>query len=336
MQLIAEKNNYDDFLKARFISGNFLQSSVWQDFLEQRELRNWQLAIVDKQITIATCLAYEMQLPLGKSYLYSPRGPIFSADLDDRQRQEALQLILSKLRDVTIDTKKRQEIFYKLEPSNQMYLLPEFIKSHDLQPRDTLILDLELELKNLLAEMHAKTRYNISLAKRKGVEISFSTKEEDIKHFLDLVGQTAKRNQINSHSAAHYRLLWKILLKHKVGQLCIAKVAEQVVAVNIVVKFGSAVTYLHGASDYNSRKYMAPHLLQWEIIKQAKEQGYKIYDFWGIAPEDGSKVGWAGFTRFKKGFGGRVIKSPGAHNFIYDKSWYGVYSLMRKLRRLPQ
>jgi peptidoglycan pentaglycine glycine transferase (the first glycine) len=336
MELIFEKNNYDGFLQTRFISGSFLQSSIWRDLLEKRNLRIWQLAVIDKQETIAVCLAYENKLPLGRSYLYSPKGPIFADGLEDKLRHEALGLILSKLRDVTIATKKRHEIFYKLEPSEPKDLLSEFIKSHDSQPRDTLILNLKPEQKELLADMHAKTRYNIALAKRKGVEVRFSNKEEDIKYFLKLVGNTAKRNQISSHSAEHYRLLWQTLLEHRAGQLCIAKVNNQVVAVNIVLRFGPAVTYLHGASDYSFRKYMAPHLLQWETIKQAKDLGYGFYDFWGIAPEDGSKPGWSGFTRFKKGFGGQIIMSPGAHNFVYDKNWYSIYSLMRKLRRLPQ
>ena len=183
MELIFEKNNYDGFLQTRFISGSFLQSSIWRDLLEKRNLRIWQLAVIDKQETIAVCLAYENKLPLGRSYLYSPKGPIFADGLEDKLRHEALGLILSKLRDVTIATKKRHEIFYKLEPSEPKDLLSEFIKSHDSQPRDTLILNLKPEQKELLADMHAKTRYNIALAKRKGVEVRFSNKEEDIKYF---------------------------------------------------------------------------------------------------------------------------------------------------------
>ena len=336
MKLITDENNFDDFLQARFISGGFLQASLWRDFLQKRGFCTWQLAVIENQEIIATCLAYEVKLPLGKSYLYAPKGPVFADGLGGDLRREAMELILSKFRDLTIATKKRQEIFCKIELSEHKDLLVGFIKSHDLQARDTLILDLKKDHEKLLSEMHAKTRYNIALAKRKGVEISFSNKEEDIKYFLKLVGDTAKRNQISSHSAEHYGLLWQTLLKHRAGQLCIAKVRERVVAANILVRFGATATYLHGASDYNMRKYMAPHLLQWESIKQVKELGYKIYDFWGIAPEDGSKPGWAGFTRFKKGFGGQVIMSPGAYNFVYDKNWYSIYSLIRKLRKLPQ
>jgi lipid II:glycine glycyltransferase (peptidoglycan interpeptide bridge formation enzyme) len=79
---------------------------------------------------------------------------------------------------------------------------------------------------------------------------------------------------------------------------------------------------------------MAPQLLQWESIKRAKEAGKEIYDFWGIAPEDGSKPKWEGFSRFKKSFGGRAIISSGAYDLIYDTSWYNVYNLAFKLRRL--
>lgn len=334
MELVNEIANKDEILKKKFISGNFLQSSIWKDFLDAQQKRNWQLFINDKKKTIGTCLVYENKLPFGKSYLYSPKGPIFFEDLDDERRQEAIFLVLSKVRDITVQTSKYQEIFYKLETDRVQNLIPELKKSRDVQPRDTWILDLKKDLKQLLSEAHSKHRYNIALAGRKKVKVNFSVKEGDIYKFLELNKKTASRNDIKTHSDDYYKLLWKTLLKNNCGTLCIASAGDNVVAVNMIISFGKAVTYLHGAADYNYRKYMAPHLLQWETIKRAKTDGHEIYDFWGIAPSDGSKPKWEGFSRFKKGFGGELVESPGAHNFIYNESWYSIYLWLSKLKKI--
>lgn len=334
MELLTEKNAYDDFLKTRFVSGNFLQSSVWQSFLDVQAKNWWQLAVIDNNQTVASCLFYENKLPLSRSYFYAPKGPIFLEGIVDQKKQEALKLMLSKIRDITIDTKQAQEIFFTLEPNDAMSVLPELIPTSNIQPMDTWVLDLESDLPSLLGGMHAKTRYNIALAKRKGVQIRFSSISEDIDYFLELIKQTASRNQITVHSENYYKLLWQTLIKEQAGQLALAEVEGKVVAVNILLRFGSAVTYLHGASDYSFRKYMAPHLLQWECIKQSKELGYSIYDFWGINPADGSKPNWQGFTRFKKNFGGRAINSPAAYDLIYDQGWYKLYQLSNKFKSI--
>ncbi|RJQ33773.1 peptidoglycan bridge formation glycyltransferase FemA/FemB family protein [Candidatus Parcubacteria bacterium] len=333
MELILSNENFDDFVGARFISSNFLQSSIWQDFLSAQKKNFWQLAITDNGKLIATCLLYENRLPYGKSYLYAPKGPIISDEISVEQKKGAVELILSKVRDVTVETKKYQEIFFKLEPETESSLVSELKKSPDIHPRDTLVLDIEPDEKNLLGQMHQKTRYNIALARRRDVEIKFGGTNEDLDDFLQLTKKTAERNQITVHRDDYYRLLWQTLKNRDAGEIVLAKVKDKTVAANIVVRFGEAMTYLHGASDYEMRNYMAPHLLQWETIKQAKRLGYKIYDFWGIAPSDGSKPKWEGISRFKRGFGGREIESPGTYEMVYDQNWYRIYKIAKKIFR---
>jgi len=333
MELSLSNKNFDKFVSTRFISSNFLQSSIWVDFLLAQKKTFWQLVVTEKDEVVGTCLLYENKLPYGRSYLFAPKGPIISDKISGAKKQEALRLILSKARDLTIETKKHEEIFFKLEPETNDVLVSGLKKSPDIHPRDTLVLDIEPDEKEILAQMHQKTRYNIALARRHGVKIFFSTEDNDLEEFLKLIHQTAKRNQISVHNDDYYRLLWQTLKNKNAGTIALAKVKEKVVAANIVVYFGEATTYLHGASDYDMRKYMGPHLLQWETIKKAKELGYKIYDFWGITPDDGSKPNWAGITRFKKGFGGRVVKSPGAYEIVYDQAWYTVYKIAKKIFR---
>ena len=329
MQIVLEQQqNCDNFLSQKFISGAFLQSSLWQDFLRRQKKNYWQLLIKDQEKVLGSALIYETPLPLGLSYLACPKGPIYISQLSADEKKEASKLLLSKARDICIVTKKREELFFRLEPQ-EVTGVEELKKSKDIQPRDTWIIDLSKNEEELLAQMHPKTRYNIGLAKKKEVKIIFSDKPEDIGHFLRLIKTTATRNQISVHSDHYYGLLWQTLLDHGAGLLAMAKVGDEVVAANLLLKFGPSITYLHGGSNHEYRNYMSPQLLQWECICKAKELGFLIYDFWGIAPKDNSQPHWQGITRFKRGFGGQRVSSPGAHDFIYHPTWYQVYHVVR-------
>lgn len=332
MKIVLDQNtNYDYLLTKKFISGSFLQSSIWVEFLKKQKKNFWTLVAKDDDSDVlAICLVYEMGLPMGLSYLSAPKGPIFFGDFSKEKKEEIGKLILSRARDICIATKKREEVFFRLEP-NEKIDVPLLKKSKDIQPRDTWVLKLEKEERDLLADMHPKTRYNIAVAKKNGINVRFSQEKEDLKHFLRLIRLTATRNQISVHSEAYYQLLWETLLAARAGNLALAEHNGVVVAANLLINFGQSCTYLHGGSDHQYRKFMAPSILQWESIKQAKQAGFLFYDFWGIAPEDGSQVRWAGITRFKMGFGGERINYPGAYDYIYHPTWYQIYHLGRKV-----
>jgi lipid II:glycine glycyltransferase (peptidoglycan interpeptide bridge formation enzyme) len=78
---------------------------------------------------------------------------------------------------------------------------------------------------------------------------------------------------------------------------------------------------------------MAPYLLHWELIKEAKEKGLKFYDWWGIAASDDPKDPWAGITRFKKGFGGEMVSYPGTFDYVLKPAGYEFYKLFRFVKR---
>ena len=71
---------------------------------------------------------------------------------------------------------------------------------------------------------------------------------------------------------------------------------------------------------------MAPYLLQWESMQEAKRRGAKEYDLWGV---DAKK--WPGLTRFKRGFGGEKISYIGSYDYIYNRFLYAGYMLKQKL-----
>ncbi len=161
--------------------------------------------------------------------------------------------------------------------------------------------------------------------------------DQNFEIFWKLLEQTTKRDKFRPHPKNYYQKMLGTLSEvespnisaisggstsenKSVAKLFLAEYQNKIIAANIVIFFGNRATYLHGASDFEYRNLMAPYLLHWQQILEAKKGGLSEYDFWGI---DEKK--WPGLTRFKKGFGGKELEYIGAWDLVFDKKLYRVY-----------
>ena len=300
-------------------SGAFLQSWDWGDFQEslgRKVVRRGDLRSGAAQLI-------ETRLPFGMKYLYCPRGPIGSVDLDEV-------------------AKKNGAAFVRIEPA----VVPKDArarKSADLQPSHTLILDLTKGPEAILTDAHEKTRYNVRLAERKGVEV-----ELDSGAFGDawkVFEETGTRGGFRLHDRAYYAVMLAAMSSPLTkggleggsakASLAVARYEGKVIAANIVMDFGNTRTYLHGASSDAHRNVMAPFLLHMKLIEEACALGKDAYDWWGVAPEGALEDHpWAGISRFKLGWGGERVDYPGTYDLVMDPLRYGAYEILRKIRRL--
>jgi len=116
------------------------------------------------------------------------------------------------------------------------------------------------------------------------------------------------------------------------AQLLTAEYQGSIIAGGIFVYLDECGIYYYGASDNEYRNLMAPYLIQWEAIKEAKKRGCKTYDFLGVAPENAKNHPWAGVTEFKKKFGGQIIDYPTAKEMVLRPFWYNVYRLYKFIK----
>ena len=304
----------------------FLQSEFWGTLSAKsgETVEYWGVK-AEEQILASVLL---IKKPLGGSFFYwsAPRGP--------RGEEKAIIFLLQELK-----KKKASAVFLRLEPEklpNDELIKNKLQKSIDLQPKKTLILDLEKSEADLLKEMSQKTRYNVRLAGKKGVVIVPGS-SQDFSEFWRLMSITGQRDAFRLHRATHYQNL--IEAGEREGAISSNKINGQIklffaqangknIATGLFSFFGQRVTYLHGASDNEARNLMAPHFLQWAVIKQAQQEGYKYYDFYGIDEQK-----WPGVTRFKLGFGGSVKEYPGTYDFVFRPVIYNLYKWLRKLKR---
>lgn len=341
---MVELNN---FVAANW-GGQFLQTWEWGDFQATQNHQVWRLGIYEQHDLLATAQFMLHSLPFSHAYLYVPHGPVFKNNLDSIQKEKILKLFLSKARDITISTNKKSEIFLRLEPKLTPVELGNFFfnlgfkKTQAVQPQDTQVIDLSKNLTEILGEMHPKTRYNIKLAGKHGVVVSLAEKLDDFLIFFDLLKATAQRDHFKIHTFNYYKKMWEMFHNTDIAdqskltiKLFLAEYQQQVLAAGLFSFFGDRVVYLHGASTQIHKELMAPYLLHWEVISQAKKYGYSMYDLYGVKPtqrklqSNDREIKWQGITRFKKGFGGQEINYVGAWDWVYDKKWYAFYKLAK-------
>ncbi|MGO1245042.1 MAG: lipid II:glycine glycyltransferase FemX [Sphingobacterium sp.] len=201
----------------------------------------------------------------------------------------------------------------------------------DVLPSNTVFMDLNKESDTLLGTMKPKTRYNIKLAKRKGVEIS-SLGIESLDIWYELYRQTAQRNNFFLHDINYFKVILSARANDSLSPakvyLLVAHVDNRPLAAMFLVITGVRGTYLYGASATENRNYMATYALQWRAMQLAKELGCSEYDFFGVSPVADQSHPMFGLYRFKTGFGGKLYRRMGCWDYPLDKVKYRYYSSM--------
>jgi lipid II:glycine glycyltransferase (peptidoglycan interpeptide bridge formation enzyme) len=206
----------------------------------------------------------------------------------------------------------------------------------DVQPPDTVLLDISRSEDEILSGMKPKTRYNIKLSDKKGVIIRRSD-ERDLDSWYELYLETSKRDRIALHGKDYYRRLFTLAREYGEGapdvRLYMASVEGRDIA-GIVTLFtrGTAV-YLYGASSNAERNRMPAYGLQWHAILDAKAAGCVTYDFFGIPPNDDPNHPMHGLYRFKTGFGGSIVHRAGCWDYPLGPLPYAGYRTAEASRR---
>jgi len=356
-------NQWDQWVQGNALDGGLLQSEGWAQFQrglgkrvdkivipasepESRQNKSEILKLVQDDDAIGRTLVIEHRLPLAQTYIYSPRGPVCSSYLRD---------FVSSYLVPEVRKKFLKAIFWRIEPTDPGFRVQgigyRVVKS--VQPATTLIVDLSKSEEELLAQMKQKTRYNIKVAQKHGVvvipnilisqylpatlRVARRAGPNIQEQFLNLMDETAKRDGFRVHPREYYQKLLDIrndtlypkpYTLNPSFELFGAFQGDQLLAGAIVAFFGQWAYYLHGASSNEHRELMAPYLLHWEIMREAKRRGCTKYDLWGAGDE------WPGVSKFKTGFAPATALThyPGTFDVVLNPWKYWVYRFVQKLR----
>jgi peptidoglycan pentaglycine glycine transferase (the first glycine) len=318
-------SGWENFIRTCHPDTHLLQTAAWGRL---KTAFGWRAETLRTDDESGAMILFR-RLPLGFSIAYIPRGPVpatAAALANLRPRLDGL-------------CRSRRAVLLKVEPdwadgdaaAGDPARLGFQRSPHTIQPPRTIRVDLQGTEDDLLARMKPKTRYNIRLAARHGVGVSST---EDVETFARLMNATGIRDSFAVHADAYYRRAFAEFSPSQNVALLLALHQGQPLAGLMAFAQGRRAWYLYGASSDVRREVMAPYLLQWEAMRWARARGCVEYDLWGIPDADEETLesqftarqdGLWGVYRFKRGFGGRIWRSAGAWDRVYNPPMYLLY-----------
>jgi len=283
---------------------NLFQSELWGKFQASLPSRG-KYWLIDGIVFI------RHRLPLGLCWIECPRAKKIPSKIPLDEKAIFLRFIPGI------------EKSEKFEPPKKIK------KTHSHFPQATIFIDLTKSEDEILAQMKQKGRYNIKVAQRHGVTIHQDNAQLD--KFYKIQEETAKRDGFQINDKKYYEKMLEMLGPDH-AKLWIARHEGEVIAGLIATYYGDTALYYYGASSNESRNTMAPYLLQWEVMRDARAHGFTTYDLFGIAPEGAENHPWSGVTEFKKKFGGQYVEYHDAVEKVLSPFWYFIYKVYKKLR----
>lgn len=311
---VLDKNNKKQVEKYnKFLKDN--NASAMQDLRWVKVKSNWLQEAVyleDSGNIIAAMTLLLNKVPIVNSYMiYASRGPV--CDITN------IELVKKLIKEADLIAKKYNAFVLKFDPefkSNEeiktLYLNNGFkiLESHDvlIQPRHNMILDIENKTEEeLLKQFSEKTRYNIKVATKKGVNVRYSRNESDLKIFYDLYKTTTIRDKIGCRSYEYFERMLEAYNENEL-RIYIAEHEGDSLSSAIALNYGGKMFYIYGASSNEKRNLMPNYLMQWEMIKWGLENKCNNYDFGGVFEFTNEN----GLYKFKSGF----CKKEGVTEYI--------------------
>lgn len=263
-------------------------------------------------------------------YLEIPGGPLL--DWRDQALVRRMFVLIRKI------AKEQKCVFVRLRPqlnSADAELLTGLgLKKAPmhLHAEHTVMLDLTQPEDDLLKNMRRQTRYEVRRAEKLGLKVEKYHDEKYFQEFHAVQSETALRQHFVPPSLE--TLLAERTAFGEHATLYIAKTADnQPVAYGLIIQNGAEAEYFEAASTELNYKLPGAYALQWQVIKDLKNQGITRYNLWGIAPPGAKNHRYSGVTTFKTGFGGKTIEFVPAQDLIISKIRYLKNWLIETVRR---
>lgn len=332
-------SQWDDFV-SRQPRAHVLQLAAWGALKRAYGWSCTRVVLADRNGTpVAGAQLLFRPLPFGLGTMaYLPMGPYVAAS----DQWSALWDAVHRC------TRQHHAAFLKWEPGLYLDTLPPscttwgFVpSSQTVQPPRTIVLDLAATEDAILARMNQGTRRKIRQSYKNGVRCYEGT-AADTAAFAAMMQVTGTRNAFGVHKAGYYQLAYDLFVPAGRAALILAEHDGDLLAGVMVFAVGSTAWYFYGASADIKRNLMATYGVQWAAVQWARARGCRWYDLWGVPDADEAELeaqfqkrsdGLWGVYGFKRGWGGRVVRSAGAWDYVYRPLVYNLYKAALRARR---
>lgn len=299
--------SFDHFIES-FAHADITQSFGWGEVKRKAGWTPIRLILTDEQGRIRAAVSVlRHRFPLGRCFLYVPRGPVL--DYSDLPTMTAAYRELAEL------ARREGAVFLKVDPpvlrseADVLWFLKDqhFRRARErrhwggVQPVAVYRLPLSGSEQEIFGRFHPKTRYNVRLAERKGVRVRLGGRG-DLPRFYGILQETSERQGFGIRSLSYFYDLWDTFVPAGRIELLLGEANGDALAGALVASFGSTAVYLYGGSRNRQRQLMPAYAVQWQAIRRAIARGSKIYDFLGVSKEMDSTDPLFGLYRFKRGF----------------------------------
>src|SRR3989338_5687908 len=307
-----------------------LQSWAWGEFREKTGVAVIRLGRYQKSRLVETAQVTIHSIPhLPFSIGYWPKGVVPSKVMVEAVKKELQKrrAIMVKLEPNEIKNQETQEAIKKFGGRTGL------IGGRSLFTRWSFWLDLTKSEAELLSGMKQKTRYNTRLAEKKKVVITEDNSPEAFEEYWKLTEETTKRQGFYAHTKKYHQLMFNTLQPMGIAHLFVAKHDERTLATWIIFVLNGIMYYPYGASTRDDRNVFGSNLLMWEVIKFGKRNGCGLFDMWGSpGPSPRPSDPWAGFHRFKEGYGAKLVEFVGTYDLVINPLLYWPYRAGEEVR----
>lgn len=304
-----------------------LQTWIWGEFRKAMGIDVERLGVFNGDTLIEAWQLTFHQIPYTPFTIgYFPKGPLPTEQmimaLKKLGKQKRALYIQLEPNVIDTDTSTKLDPTLGLHPSHR----PMFTKH-------TFTIDCTKSEEELLKSFHQKTRYNINLAKKRGVTIAEDNSDTAFDAYERLSDETTARQGFYAHNHTYHRTLWKMLHTVGVARIFTATYENTILAAWMLFVWNKHVYYPYGASSREHREVMAPTLLLWEIVRWAKKEGYSTFDLWGaLGPNPDPQDPWYGFHKFKQGYNPTLISFIGSYDLVVHPLGYSLFRVVDSIR----
>ncbi len=343
----ADRAAWDTFVAAR-PEADPLQSWAWGDANAVAREFPVRLVATDASGTtegIAQLLV--RSAGLGRAVGYVPHGPVW--DREAPASGAILAALIAGLRD---EGQRRKVIVLKVDPradaadaERSAASIDERLKGlglsaarHDLQARTTRIVDLLDGGDELTASWDKDARNLVRRSAKEGVETRTDRTGDAaaIAAFHDLLEATSERAGFRTRSREFLATLAAGLAPSGGWFLTLARLGDRPIAGAIALRVGDRAIYAYGASlrEPELKHANGAYASLSATMRALAEDGVRTLDLWGVVePGDpDADASWAGFSAFKRQFGGVPLRHPGTYDLVISPAWNTIRDLRERLR----
>jgi len=313
-----------------------MQTWEWGEFREKTGVEVVRLGIFDNnQLKAGFQITFHDVPKFNRTVAYLPKSSaptveILHALADLGQRKLAIYIKFEPNLFAQSQLYQQTQSIKNLE---QIYYANNCVRGKPLFTKYSFMLDISKSEQELINMMKPKTKYNVSLAAKKGVVVTEDNSDEAFQAYLNLTFETTKRQGFYAHDRNYHQTMWDTLKNSGMAHLLTAKYENEVLVAWILYTLNGVLYYPYGASSSKHRNVMASNLQMWEAIRFGKKMGCSRFDMWGsLGPNPNPLDPWIGFHRFKEGYGGTLMEFIGSFDLVIDPSLYRLYTVADNLR----